>query len=83
MRASNIDLKPKAKLAKLSVGRTRYEVLRHLGRKLEIKHMPVLNDGRPEPDPSHSGIHGIPREPLDVAELIADRLVADLKPAKG
>lgn len=83
MMTSGITLRAQGKLAQLRVGRTKAEVLEQLARKLTIKHMPVLNDGKPEPDPSHSGIHGIPREPLDVADLIAERLVSDLKPAKA
>ena len=82
MIASRIDLKAKARLAKVQVGRARLEVLAQLSRKIKIKHMPVLNDGLPEPDESHCGIHGIPHEPLDVAELFADQLVAELRSAK-
>lgn len=83
MAASSITLRTQAKLAQLQVGRTKGEVLQQLGRHLQIKHLPILNDGKPEPDPAHSGIYGIPREPLDVADLIAAQLVVALKPAKA
>lgn len=83
MAASAITLRAQGKLAELAVGVTKLGVAAELSHSLAIRHMPVLNDGKPEPDPSHSGIHGIPREPLDVADLIASRYVSDLRPAKG
>jgi len=82
MERSRIKLRAQGKLAKLPVGRTKAEVQRQFQRSLAIRHMPALNDGKDEPDESHCGIHGLPRDELDVADYVADHLVDELRPAK-
>lgn len=86
MTASGITLRASGKLAKLSVGKAKSDVLTHFEHRLEVKHMPVLNDGGPPPDAAHCGIHGMPREGteegLELAIFVADRLVSEARPAK-
>jgi hypothetical protein len=82
MTASGLKLRAQGRLAKLSVGKTKAGVLTQFGRRLEIKHMPVLDDGGPPPDAAHCGIHGVPRESVDVADFFADKLVIEVQPAK-
>lgn len=82
MTASGITLRVKGKLAKLPVGNTKQSVLTEFARRLEVRHMPVLDDGGPQPDPAHCGIHGIPPDALEIADFFADKLVSRVKPAK-
>jgi hypothetical protein len=82
MTASRITLRATGKLAKLPVDKTRRDVLAEFGRRLAIKHMPVLDDGGPPPDASHCGIHGIPKDSLEIADFFADHLVSEVRPAR-
>lgn len=79
---SRIKLGAKGKLAKLPVGGARTGMHACFDKRIEVRHMPVLNDGLPEPDESHCGIHGLPLEDVDVSDFLAS-LVSDVQPAKA
>jgi hypothetical protein len=79
---SGVLLRVQGKLAKVSVGTARTGMLAKFNTKVQVKHMPVLDDGGEPPDESHCGIHGLPREDVDVGDFLAT-LVSELQPAKA
>lgn len=79
--SESITLGGQAKLAVLAVGPLKTSVRTEYRRKLEVRHEPHLDDGK-YVDPSHSGIHGVTNEDLEIATYIAEELIESTYPAK-
>ena len=72
-RLSRLTMRRRGRLAELNVGATRQHVHRER-ESLRFIHAPLPADGKFEPDPSHSGLAGLPPGDSPDAALIGDMI---------